>query len=377
MTRRAGTGLKRGRASRPYGAWAAAYLMAIGPIAACSEPPLGVAGDPSDGLVFVRTVNGSNEIIRVRLSDGEERALTRTADREETWPYWSQAARRLVFQVARPGAGANSDLVLWNPETGAETPLGETPRRDERWPVWSPDGRALAYAFRGGEPRAGVTLADLSGGPTRVIAASGVNDFFFRPSFSPDGERLVAQRRGPDGRGSNLWLLSATAPPRPLTDDPAWFDMKAWFTRDGSALVYSRRPRSGGPYDLASLSATGGAPRILASTPASDDHSGRPSPVRDEIAFVSDRAGSFDLYLADLSGERVRRLAESPESNELAPRWSPDGERIVVLRSAREDAPRLVQRVSLAEAHIAVFDREGWVLLETPGGMADWMPPWP
>ena len=73
-------------------------------------------------------VAGSRDVIWTRLSDGAERPLTRTPDREESWPYWSGPARRLVFQVTE-GPG-RSDLMQWSAEQG-ESPLLAT-RREER-----------------------------------------------------------------------------------------------------------------------------------------------------------------------------------------------------------------------------------------------------
>ena len=89
----------------------------------------------SDGLVFVRIVEGSNELMRVRLADGAEQALTSTPEREETWPYWSPVAQRLVFQVSH--GPRDSDLMLWSPETG-QAPLVETPNRADLWQAQTP-----------------------------------------------------------------------------------------------------------------------------------------------------------------------------------------------------------------------------------------------
>ena len=47
----------------------------------------------------MRVVDGSREILRIRLSDAAERAVTATPEREESWPYWSSSAGRLVFAV--------------------------------------------------------------------------------------------------------------------------------------------------------------------------------------------------------------------------------------------------------------------------------------
>jgi TolB protein len=345
-----------------------AALIALG----CGEGVCETQGAASDGLVLVRVVDGSNDLVRVRIADSSSRPLTRTPDRDESWPYWSGSARRLVFQAAPRGRPRSIDLMLWDAATGGETPLTQTPNRMERWPSWSPDGTRLAYVFRQ-ESSQGVAIADLRRGTRRVVAESGRRDSFWRPHFDRNGARLVAQR-GVARRQSHLWILSAEGAPRPLTADGAWFDAKAHFARDGAQVVYSRRPADGGPHDVARVAVEGGAIRTLASTPEADDHSARPSPSRDEIAFVSNRDGDFDIFLADLSGERVRPLTRTPERDEFAPRWSPDGERLVVTASR---AGERAQLSNLAELRTVVLDREGRVLLDVPGVMADWMPPWP
>jgi Tol biopolymer transport system component len=324
-------------------------------------------------------VEGTTDLARVRLPDGAGRAITRTPDRDESWPYWSTQARRLVFQRDEQ-RGEGSDLWLWDPESGREEALAASEGREERWPVWSPTGPRLAFAFRGGEPAAGIALVDLrlAGRTFELLARSGARDIFFRPSFSSDGRRLVAQRRDGSGRGSSLWILEPGLAPRRLTNDAAWFDLKAWFTRDGSRIVYSRRRADGGPHQVVSVHAAGGDLRPLAAEASADEHSGRPSPTRDEFAFVSDRSGSYDVFLADLDREgAVRSLTRTPDLDEYAPRWSPDGERLVVtVVESQVGTPGLGDPTALSKARLRVLDREGEVLLETPGLMADWMPPW-
>ena len=45
------------------------------------------------------------------------------------------------------------------------------------------------------------------------------------------------------------------------------------------------------------------------------------------IAFISDRANSFDIYVVGADGGGLRRLTASP-TDEFSPAWSPDGARI-------------------------------------------------
>lgn len=309
--------------------------------------------------------------MRVRISDGATRRVTRSDDNER-WPYWSEAAGKLVYQREAVGAGELSRLFLWDPAQDDPMPLTSRRDWDERWPVWSPDGGRLVFAFLGRRPAAGIASISLADGQAALLAETGASDFFFRPSFSPDGLSLLAQRRSPDGSGSSVWILPADGEPRAVTGDPAWFDMKPWFTHTGDSIVFSRRPASGGNRDIYRVSAAGGAAHAIVRS-GSDDHSARPSPTRDEIAFVSNREGSYDAFLANLDGGNLRRLTQTADRDEFAPRWSPDGNRLVVttgIRGAGDSA-------DAADLHIVVLDRTGRSMLDVPGEMADWMPPWP
>jgi len=353
----------------------AAGILAAIALGACSDPAPRFGSAVSDGLVLVRIVGASNEIVRVRLADAAAKALTATPAVEETWPYWSELAGRLVY-LASPD-GVRHDLMLFDPERGTTTAIAHSPKRDEQWPAWSPRQPQLAFAFRGGSPPSGLALADLPSRSEQLLAAAGEQDFFLRPSFAPDGATLVAQRRGADARGSQLWTIAVGGAPQPLTRDPAWFDMKPVYTRDGSEICFSRRPVAGGPSDVLAIPAGGGVPRTLASSPASNDHSARPSPRRDEIVFVSDRDGPSALYLAPLTGGAPQPLSHDATRNFYAPHWSPDGERVVAIATPiRVGRPQLAEPDSLAETRTVVFDRAGRSIFDAPGFMPDWMPPW-
>lgn len=311
--------------------------------------------------------------MRARLADGAVRALTETAERDEIWPYWSEPAKRLVFQTTT-GEG-ESDLMVWSEQFG-EKPLGPTRDREARWPAWSPVAPQLAYAFRNKEsPPSGVAVANVVSGTNELVGQAGSQDIFLRPNWSPDGAALVAQRRLKSGRGSQLWLLKPGAPPESLTSDQRWIDYKPFFTRDGASIVYSRKQEPEGASQIVQR-VFGGEIRQLAALEGSSNHSARPSPSRDEIAFVSDRSGRPQIYLLELETGNLRRLGDFAGSA-FAPRWSPDGELLVVTVSPPGTAdPRLADRESLENTRVVVIDRSGRVHLDLPGLMPDWMPPW-
>ena len=325
----------------------------------------------------MRRVGSSSEIARGRIADGAVRPVTRTSDREEAWPSWSEPAGRVVFEASRPERGALADLVLWDPRTEDEALLAATSARDERWPDWAPDRPALVFAFRGGDPPSGIAVFEIDSGRATLAVRGGERDFFLRPSWSGDGARIVAQRRAADGAGSALWVVEPGGEARALTTDPAWFDWKPYFTRDRGEVVFSRRPAAGGRGVVAVIATGGGAPRVLPLAEGADLHSARPSPARDEIAFVAERGGASEVFLADLAGGSTRALTRAAERQAFAPHWSPDGERLVVTTTPPgTPTPRLTDPDGLAEAKLLVLERDGHELFEAPGMMPDWMPAW-
>jgi Tol biopolymer transport system component len=329
-------------------------------------------------------VQGS-DLFRARISDGAVRVLWETPEREEMWPYWSDAAEKLVFEARLMGQPAtDSDraieqrLWLWDPATASESLLSKSPALLEHWANWSPQGDRIVFAFssRPDEPGdAGLAIAEVGSGRRTVAASSPAATRMFRPRFSPDGRRLVAQRWSRSSATSKVWIFDA-ATPRPLGRGRFGVDGKPRFTRDGESVVFTRRAVARGEGDIWIIGADGRGARRVFSVEGADDHAADPSPTRDEIAFSSNRSGDYEIWLADLASGELRNLTHTPETAEGAARWSPDGERLVVsVTPAGVDSSEL-------EAHerptprLAVLDREGRVLFETEGYSADWMPPW-
>jgi Tol biopolymer transport system component len=259
----------------------------------------------------------------------------------------------------------------------------------------------VVFAFLGGRPVAGVARFELASGRVELLATTSRKANLLRPSFARSGRRISLEQRGDDGSGSQLRILpfSPGAQLRRLTKDATSIDTKGFFARSGEVLFFTREPaRDAGRQHrrrIYRVAASGGEARpvfepdtsdsngMLPDANELDEHSARPSPTRAEFTFVSNRdtrggENDSELYIAAHDGHNLRRLTSTPNWSEHAPRWSPNGERIVVIAVPLAlERPRLVEPSNLAQIRLRVFNREGELLFDELGMMADWMPPWP
>lgn len=103
-------------------------------------------------------------------------------------------------------------------------------------------------------------------------------------------------------------------------------DNDADISSDGLRLVFSSTRHHVYP-DLYIKAVDGTAVTQLTGDPASDVQPAI-SPDGRSVAFASDRAGSWDIWLMDMNGGRPVRITDDP-AEEVHPSWSPKGDRVV------------------------------------------------
>lgn len=183
------------------------------------------------------------------------------------------ATTRIAYVSERGGV---KEVYLMDYDGSGVTPLTAI-RNLALTPAWSPDGRRIAFqSYRGNETN--IEVLSLDGTSIRFPSPIGQNS---APAWSPDGQRIAfTSTRG--GRGSELYIADANG-------------------RNISRI--SPRVASGTSGDL---------------SPTWNPATGH------QIAFVSDRSGTQQIYRMNDDGTSLTRLLDEGGDAEM-PSWSPDG----------------------------------------------------
>jgi hypothetical protein len=97
----------------------------------------------------------------------------------------------------------------------------------------------------------------------------------------------------------------------------------------GDLLLISNR---GGAFGIYQMRVSGSAGLLPILVDNASNIQAVLSPDRTKVAFSSNRATNYDLYLMDSDGRNLQRLTSNP-GNEGEPAWTPDGQRIVYTAS--------------------------------------------
>lgn len=328
-----------------------------------------------DGRQVAFSWNGSKQNhsdIYVKLVAGGGPLRLTTSPDEDTMPRWSPDGERIAFvrgksilQVSSLGGPERKVRQLrdiffghqlaWTPDANSLI-VPDAPSEDDPYSLWS-------FKLEGSREK------KLTSPPDWVIGDCD-------PAISPDGRKLAFAR----------WFTTSSADifvsdmhdgtPRRLTEDNARIDGLAW-TPDGREVVFSsNRDGSFGLWRTrASGESASGPSRVIGSGPGAvspvisdgppvrlacarividfnigridlpitprgvssgmdiiastrTDDSPRFSPDGSKVAFVSDRTGSTEIWVAKSDGSNQIQLTFL-ESSTGSPHWSPDGLSIV------------------------------------------------
>lgn len=288
--------------------------------------------------------------------------------------------------------GADADIYTINPDgTGKINLTDEAPDAysgADIQPAYSPDGTKILFeSDRSGEYTEDpnwpepifdvwVVNADGSGEPRRLTTAEGQS-----PAWSPDGQQ-IAYSSSRDGN-YEIWVenVDGTGTPRQIThtgntNDGVIINTSPSWSADGKIAYVSTKddPRKRDIY-VANADGTG-EPTRLTNTPTSNNWAPEWSRNGERLAFWREYPGSCgpcdrEVYVMDAvdsdgdgNGDNLINVTSDPASVDYQPDWSPDGTQISFI-SNREDGEYSLWTVPAPAPQTASSPTSGIALLST------------
>jgi dipeptidyl aminopeptidase/acylaminoacyl peptidase len=214
-----------------------------------------------------------------------------------------------------------SDVYLMDISGGwpkrISTGRAPVPFWDDELPRWSPDGQWLAFT-----QDEQVWIAPRSGGLQKKI--TGFAKSASNPAWMPDSRGIVVSVER-DGITQLVLTDLSGSWPRPLTEDALGDAWDARPSPDGKFIAYTHRPFNDlSRLDIRLIDLSSGEVRTLTHQAKLFNHSPRWRPGYQQLSFLSQRSGYYEIYLHAPDAATPDRLTHfSKDVIDYA--WAPDG----------------------------------------------------
>ena len=231
----------------------------------------------------------------------------------------------------QPGPADMPQEMVWVDRSGRVLGRVGAVQRSIFFPEFSPDNRFLAVSARDGERNdRDIWIHDVANGTKRQVTTAKGNDNF--PVWSPDGRRLAFTSSRAGNYDLYVKTLDPDAPEKRLleTESP---EFPHHWSPDGRYLCYTQAGPAGRGIFLLRMETGQPASRDLLDRPDVWADGGRFSPNGKYLAYASNPAGPWEVYVAAVddpakSWKVSRELAAGWAGGGGQPRWSAGGKEL-------------------------------------------------
>ena len=332
-------------------------------------------------VAYVREVRGEHQIYVVPSIGGRGRPVAHLSDRHIRDIVWSpDTSRNKLVMAAQRRPHQAYALTAVDPETDSTEALTTPPlwSTGDSSPVFSPDGSQIAFVRGTVEGIEDIFVMPADGGEVSQVTAD--STAIYGLTWGQDGDRLMYSARR--GGIAGLWEVSAdggspelirSANQGTVFSQPTLSSTTLAYTQESTELDVRKLSRSNrrAPFETESLF----------SSTQKDTHPSI-SPDGQQVAFVTERSGTPEVWLAKPDGSGLTKVTAlgGPQIHSIA--WSPDGTQLcfVAQNKGRTDLFTVptsggqATRLTQTEAHALVprWSRDGRWIYYTSNQTGQW-----
>lgn len=232
--------------------------------------------------------------------------------------------------------------------------LGETAGADDA--LWSPDGKRLVYDWADYHE---IRTVNPDGSAMHIVSRVADDEIISPYDWSPDGRRILAiklKRTGTDKTGRLLWVNASDGVTEAITATAAGNRLLAHVSPDGRYIALGAGRAPVGPTEVRVVASDGSGDTVLTGHPAGEYPVGW-SPDGKYVLFISKRASMPALWAIPVTNGKTQGAARMIQ---------PLGEQVIPLGITRAGAFHYRIQTSSSDVYTASMDPATGRVISTP-----------
>ena len=277
-------------------------------------------------LAYDARVGKHYQLFTIKADGSGAHQLTSFADSDAVWAAWSPNGKQIAFERdVFTGVRVNRAAIhTMNADGTGQRSLTPTGLNGE--PSWSPNGKLIVFGTLQFGKLATLSVMAANGSHVRKLLTTPLpckrfcGIFFGSPSFSPDGKRIAFVWH--KNAGAAIFTMNAGG--GGLKQVTPWqngglADKIDW-SPDGSRIAFSSPgigDRPGISSNVFTVRPDGSGRVKLTNSRGGKINNGLDSwsPDGKKIAFVSNRTGTYEIYVMNANGSGITEETHGPEAH--------------------------------------------------------------